>query len=248
MDVIKNIFKWIFILIVNPFSLIYYFVNWLSKKDQKSKQTSIILALVFGAFIISEKASWLSFFLILGAIGYGAYRKFNPLIVQENKPHIQVDEDSKPKNFYKNKIFIWTLIILFWPISIPCLLFKSAFIQLKNQSKGKKILKLPKEKCFNTNVVGVSYNNDDGSSRQMAISFSSVGDLLKLKHVPTAEHPNAIEVRTMRGKQIGYISNSDASRLNKLYGRKEYFAAIEYIGGGTDKKPTYGCGILIDLS
>jgi len=55
-------------------------------------------------------------------------------------------------------------------------------------------------------VAGVSYNNDDGSSRQRIISQCRPGETLMLIREPDNNFdPGAIKVTRRNGQQIGYV-------------------------------------------
>lgn len=63
--------------------------------------------------------------------------------------------------------------------------------------------KLVVERDFHTKVVGVTFNNDDGTSRQAIIESCKPGEDIILKPVPTKEYPDAIGVFNKRGSSSG---------------------------------------------
>ncbi len=63
-----------------------------------------------------------------------------------------------------------------------------------------------------TSVAGVSFQNNDGSSRQTAISECHVGDILSLNRQSTNPHDsNAIAVFNSHGNQIGFLPRDVAT-------------------------------------
>jgi hypothetical protein len=63
-------------------------------------------------------------------------------------------------------------------------------------------------------VKGVTHNNDDGTSRIAAQQLCSIGDPVKLLPDPNNEHDrHAIRVLLQTGRQIGYISATQAARF-----------------------------------
>lgn len=63
---------------------------------------------------------------------------------------------------------------------------------------------------IHSKIAGVSFNNDDGSSRQQIIqTFCNAGDELTLKREPNNPYGrgNAIAVHLSTGPQLGYIEH-----------------------------------------
>jgi HIRAN domain len=61
------------------------------------------------------------------------------------------------------------------------------------------------DNVFFAKVHGVSYNNDDGSSRQKIISRCKVGEELDIIPEPTNRYnPDAMKVCRKNGEQLGY--------------------------------------------
>lgn len=72
----------------------------------------------------------------------------------------------------------------------------------------------PAKGVYFCQVKGITYNNDDGTSRLEAIKQCSIGDAVKLVSDPQNPHDkNAIRVLLASGQQIGYISARQAARL-----------------------------------
>lgn len=96
-----------------------------------------------------------------------------------------------------------------------------------------------------TRIVGVSFLNPDGSSRQEAIQCLQEGDRVVLQHEwSNPVDPNAIAVFTEDGRQIGYVPKKDAAKLVKT--GFERIAVITEIRGGGPKAPTLGASITIN--
>ncbi len=89
---------------------------------------------------------------------------------------------------------------------------------------------------FRTKVVGVTYTNPDGESRQRIIKKCTVGEDILLERQPNNPHDeNAIAVRRRNtGDQIGYLSREVAQTLvRQADAGKEFSAEVaEIIGGG----------------
>lgn len=96
---------------------------------------------------------------------------------------------------------------------------------------------------FNTKVVGVTFGNDNGSSRQAIIRTLKPGDVLVAKPVPTPEYPDAIGVFTKRGKQLGHLSASVAAEISRDYPNNPIKVTVNNITGGGNYN--YGCNINI---
>lgn len=92
---------------------------------------------------------------------------------------------------------------------------------------------------FLLKVVGESFNNDDGTSRQAIIRRCQEGETIKLVRDPDNKYdPNAIKVCRMNGELIGFLSRDDNFRL--LKNLDDYTVEIASINGGVRGKPTRG--------
>lgn len=101
-------------------------------------------------------------------------------------------------------------------------------------------------RSFHTRIVGVSYDNDDGSSRQEILSQCLRGEPLGL-YWHTFEGKPACAVISDHG-QIGYLNAELADDLNYNYADERYsfVSHISDITGGEDGL-YYGCIILISI-
>lgn len=127
------------------------------------------------------------------------------------------------------------LLVIFYPVGIVYFII---WLCKRNTPKKKNILRE-----FNTKVVGVTFGNDDGSSRQAIIKSCKEGEKITLKPVPTAEYPDAIGVFNKRGKQLGHVNAELASEIKYKYINNPMSITVNNITGGGDKN--YGCNLHI---
>lgn len=133
------------------------------------------------------------------------------------------------------------LLVIFYPVGIVYLI-----VWLCNRNKQpttQTTTNLSVVRDMNTKVVGVTFGNNDGTSRQEIIKSCNPGDDLILKPVPTTEYPDAIGVFTKSGKQLGHINAELAAELKSDYPNNPMSVTVNNITGGNDK--TYGCNIHI---
>lgn len=94
-------------------------------------------------------------------------------------------------------------------------------------------------------VVGVSFQNDDGTDRQEILSELSIGEAMLLKYYEYDGEP-AYAVTDALGNQIGNLPKDLSSDIYREY-RNCYFAVqIDKITGGDDGLK-FGCIISIDI-
>ena len=90
-------------------------------------------------------------------------------------------------------------------------------------------------RSFFTKIVGVSFENENGSLRQDLISeLDSVPCTLTLMREADNPHDcNAIAIFDPKGRQLGYLSRSIAIQMAKLIdsGISVYAHAIQVTGG-----------------
>lgn len=104
--------------------------------------------------------------------------------------------------------------------------------------------KLKVERDFFSKVVGVTFGNDDGSSRQAIISNCKAGDDVIFRPIAMKDHPEAVGVFTADGKQLGFLDTNLAAELREKYPMNPMSATIGNITGGHDGK-NYGCNLHI---
>lgn len=137
----------------------------------------------------------------------------------------------------KKKLKAWqiVLMVIFYPITLTYLLIKFIVKQSKKKKNGHSI------RDFNTKVVGVTFNNPDGTSRQEIILSCKEGEELEVRHYGDAEFPSAFGVFKKDGRQLGHISRELADDLYAFYNDNPKMAIVTGITGGG--KLSYGCNI-----
>ena len=109
-----------------------------------------------------------------------------------------------------------------------------------------KIIKIPSVFIYDSKVVGVSQNNDDGSSRQEIIKREvEEEDVLFLEAEPTNMYDkNAVKVLSKNRNQIGYLSRDLAEKMKPcIENSAEMYIKASWVSG--DKM--LGVGIRIEL-
>lgn len=150
------------------------------------------------------------------------------------------------------KLKTWqiVLLVIFYPVGLVYLI-----IWLFNRNKQPVAVpstapanaihidtnKLVVERDFHTKVVGVTFNNDDGTSRQAIIERCKPGEDIVIKPVPTKEYPDAIGVFNNRGEQLGHLGAELASEIKTKWGFNPMSITIAALTGGGDK--AYGCNL-----
>lgn len=95
------------------------------------------------------------------------------------------------------------------------------------------------------NIVGVTFDNNDGENRQKILKKCSVGDLIELRVTKYKGKP-AVEVWSSHG-QIGNISSDDSEDVSERIGDGRITRAeISAIFGGAKDKPNIGCAIITE--
>lgn len=99
---------------------------------------------------------------------------------------------------------------------------------------------------FYTKVVGVTFKNADGTSRQKVIRETTPGEELffGIDHDP--KHPDAVAVVTRGGRQLGHLEAELAGEVSQAMraGWKYDIRLIERTGGEPGK-PTLGANVLV---
>ena len=106
------------------------------------------------------------------------------------------------------------------------------------------------KRSFHTKVVGVTFQNDDGSSRQRILKRCRKGEHLVLVNTPIPEDRNAVAVRrASTGEQLGYLSRELAAEIAPKLRRGVRITAeiASLTGGGLIFKRTRGCNIKITI-
>lgn len=103
------------------------------------------------------------------------------------------------------------------------------------------------DRDVHTKIAGVSFMNDDGTSRQAIVKSLRPGDRLFLQHAPTPDHPEAIQVITSWGRQAGYLPSGMGKDVLRWFNEYRVYVYVTEITGGTPDKPTRGCNIVLQL-
>ena len=109
-----------------------------------------------------------------------------------------------------------------------------------------KIIKIPSVFVYETKVVGVSKDNEDGTSRQKVIQNEvEEDDKLRLEAEPTNPYDsNAIKVLSKNGNQIGYLNRDIAEKVKPaLDNETEIYVTATWVNG----EKMRGVGLRIEL-
>lgn len=94
-----------------------------------------------------------------------------------------------------------------------------------------------------TKVVGVTFDNDDGTNRQDILKTMRGGDDLEIEPYTFKGEPAAYV--KWHGKTLGNLSAELAAELSRKYAGDQITARVMEITGGDDL--TYGCNIEIKV-
>lgn len=109
-----------------------------------------------------------------------------------------------------------------------------------------KIIKIPSVFVYDTKVVGVSKDNEDGTSRQEIIQQEvAEDDKLQLEPEPTNPYDsNAIKVLSRHGNQIGYLNREIAEKVRlAVDNQTEIHVTVKWVNG----EKMLGVGLRIEL-
>lgn len=101
-----------------------------------------------------------------------------------------------------------------------------------------------------TKVVGATYKNDDGSSRQGIIQSCKSGERLNFTHDENNAYDKyAVMVCRENGEQLGFVK-TDMGRevVQRSHSGHGYTVFITNITGGEGKKKTLGVNLLVVVS
>jgi HIRAN domain len=98
------------------------------------------------------------------------------------------------------------------------------------------------------NIVGESFTNSDGTSRQVEIKRCREGEPVTLQPEPDNEYSDkAIAVFSCRNVQLGYIGAEHCEWIARLIQNPQFEAEIEWITGGERGKPSRGIVLSISV-
>ena len=124
----------------------------------------------------------------------------------------------------------------------------SAKFSTNDDSEDDELLYTKVKGRFATNIAGISYPNDDGSSREEILGRTSQGEKLNLVYFPIPEDKNAVKVLRENGEQLGWLSRWNAAEIAPILKRGEAVKSeVLEIGKWKDDsgKRRLGCKILI---
>lgn len=146
----------------------------------------------------------------------------------------------------------YSLVVVFVPIGIGLISFFISGKARASQSKDIAVTSQSELHSFldahcvvdeiRTKVVGVTFDNDDGSSRQDILSRCSVGDQVYFRYFTYRGNP-AYSVSATDG-QIGNLPAELASSIDQFYDGCTLYGTITKISGAEDGF-YYGCNLLI---
>jgi hypothetical protein len=100
---------------------------------------------------------------------------------------------------------------------------------------------------FSAQVHGVCQENEDGTSRQIAIRKCRGGEPLKLIPVyDPRSGRDAIKICRMSGEQLGYWSTEDDRLPNDLRAGKRFQVTVDEIYPFPQKRTNYGMQIRVE--
>lgn len=144
------------------------------------------------------------------------------------------------------------LLVIFYPVGIVYLLVwllnrsktntDATAAQCENAVKASDLRVL---RDFRTKIVGVTFGNDDGSSRQKIIAGCKIGQGVVFRPMNDPQHPESIGVFTENGQQLGHLAADLSQELREKYSQNPMQAEIENITGGDGYN--YGCNLHITI-
>ncbi|MCC7316822.1 MAG: hypothetical protein IT419_18675 [Planctomycetes bacterium] len=100
---------------------------------------------------------------------------------------------------------------------------------------------------YHSNVVGVTFRNRDGSSRQEILSRCRPLERVTLEHDETnRHHKNAVGVMRNNGEQIGFLDRGLGDEvMAKAREGFTFSVFIKTLGGGADTEENFWAKLLI---
>ena len=123
-----------------------------------------------------------------------------------------------------------------------------AYIERLSPGTPKQKPAMPKRDLgtISSKVVGVTYDNEDGTSRQSILASCRAGEHLRLEHRPVEQDQNAVAVLRCNGEQLGYLSRELAEDISVyLDAGARIDATITEITGGEKAKDRLGCNLAL---
>lgn len=100
---------------------------------------------------------------------------------------------------------------------------------------------------YHTKVVGVTFENEDGSDRQEIIAQCTLLEKLRLEYDENhRKHPKAIRVHRENGDQLGYLNSELAEEiLQKAKMGYAFLVQIKNLTGGIEDAENLGVNLII---
>ena len=98
-----------------------------------------------------------------------------------------------------------------------------------------------------TKIVGVSFNNEDGSNRQELIKQLNEGDILTIKHEPENKYDSNSHIIKHNDKIIGHLKKELAESIVKKVKSGEKILKISDWKKTGQEKHTLGVNIVIEM-
>ncbi|GIP17803.1 hypothetical protein J40TS1_34450 [Paenibacillus montaniterrae] len=108
-------------------------------------------------------------------------------------------------------------------------LFKSTNEPREESISYRKTIDIEQFRQYQTSVAGITFENLDGSSRELIASRCRYGQKLLLTREPENPHDSkAVKILTQDGQQLGYLDKKEASDMQALLkGTSKTFSHVE---------------------
>ncbi len=91
----------------------------------------------------------------------------------------------------------------------------------------------PTVECYlRTRLMGTSFVNADGSSRQSILADTAAGDVVVCRTLSRRYSPDVIGVFTVKGRQLGYLDSAFIRTMRDRYPNRRIGVYVEHVGGG----------------
>lgn len=92
---------------------------------------------------------------------------------------------------------------------------------------------VPAVECYlHTRLLGTTFANPDGSSRQSLLAGTTEGDVLVCRTLSQREAVETVGIFTIRGRQLGYLDTSFVRLIREQYPNRRIGVCVEQVKGG----------------
>ena len=92
---------------------------------------------------------------------------------------------------------------------------------------------MPAVECYlHTRLLGTTFANPDGSSRQSLLAGTTEGDVLVCRTLSQREAVETVGIFTIRGRQLGYLDTSFVRLIREQYPNRRIGVCVEQVKGG----------------